>query len=191
MKKLIFTLAVIFCVATVSAQESKMWVGGTVGLWSSKVKGGDSKLSFKVAPEVGYILNDDIAVGVRLGAAHSYSEDLRFADAEGFSSVASNIYTVNPFVRYSFLKGAMGAMFVDGGIAWSHMNECGGEDNKGDRYELGFRPGLALNVSEKVSLIGKFGFLGYQHTKSGDFKRNDFGFDFDMDNIELGMCIKF
>lgn len=192
MKKLVFTLAVLFCVVTLNAQESRMWVGGTVGLWSSKVKGGDSQLSFKVKPEFGYILNDNLAVGIVIGAGHTYAgKDLKFVDVEEFGSRAKNVYTVNPFVRYSFLKGTLGALFVDGGIAWNHYNPCGGEDDDENQYEVGLRPGIAINVSEKVALIGKFGFLGYQHTKVNEAKRNDFGFDFDMNNIELGMCVKF
>lgn len=61
--------------------------------------------------------------------------------------------------------------------------------------EVGFRPGVAVNVSERVSLIGKFGFLGYQYGKTGSgntaAKTNSFGFYFDLNNIQLGMNLKF
>jgi len=187
MKKLIFTLAVLFCVATVSAQE-KYWVGGTVGIWSSKVKGDDSQLSFKFKPEVGYILNDNMAVGLSIGAGHGQASDL----VDGYDlGESANVYTVNPFLRYTFLKGSLGALFVDGGIAWNHFNICGGEDNDGNMYEIGFRPGLAINVSDKVALIGKFGFLGYQHTKIDEYKHDGFGLDLDLDNVEFGISFKF
>lgn len=187
MKKLIFTLAVLFCVATVSAQESKMWVGGTVGFWSSKEKGEDSNLSFQVKPEFGYILNDNMAVGISIGAGHAQA----FQFAGNTVGGPANIYTVNPFLRYTFLKGSLGALFMDGGLAWNHVNICGGEDNDGNMYEIGFRPGVALNVSEKFAIIGKFGFLGYQHYKTEGWNRNDFGLNLDLDNVEFGVSFKF
>ncbi len=203
MKKLILTLAIVLGVATVSAQDAKMWVGGTVGLWSSKVKGGDSELSFKIMPEVGYIINDNLAVGISLGAGHTHnlsvSDDavgasLNFEGNTAASQFSANVYKINPFVRYSFLKGAMGAMFVDGGVGYQLTKYCAtGSDGKEDQIEVGFRPGLAINVSDKVALIGKFGFLGYQHNnyKMYDTKSDNFGFDFDLDNLQLGISVKF
>jgi len=188
MKKLIFTLAVLFCVITMSAQESRMWVGGTAGIWSSKEKGEDSKLSFQVKPEFGYILNDNMAVGISIGAGHAQAADLLGNDNLDGSA---NVYIVNPFLRYTFLKGSMGALFIDGGFAWNHINVCGGEDNNADMYEIGIRPGVALNISQKFALIGKFGFLGYQHSKTKGWNQNDFGLNLNLDDVEFGICFKF
>ena len=56
MKKLFLTIAVALGVFSAASAQGNMWVGGTAGVWSSKVKGGDSQLSFKVMPEFGYIL---------------------------------------------------------------------------------------------------------------------------------------
>ncbi|MDU1904905.1 MAG: outer membrane beta-barrel protein [Dysgonomonas sp.] len=191
MRKLIFTLAIALgAFFSVNAQEvGGMWVGGTVGLWSSKVKGADSELSFKVLPEFGYVISDNVGIGISLGGGHIYGESLNFKDGEQGGKEA-NYYRVNPFLRYAFLKGSMGSLFFDGGVGYEHHKVCNG-GAKGQRIDAGFKPGLALNVSDKVSLIGKFGFLGYQYEKVGDVKRNSFGFDFDMDNIELGMALKF
>jgi hypothetical protein len=191
MRKLIFTLAIALgAFFSVNAQEvGGMWVGGTVGLWSSKVKGADSELSFKVLPEFGYAVSDNIGIGISLGGGHLKTEDLNFVDGKS-SGESVNYYRVSPFLRYAFLKGDLGSLFFDGGVGYEHWKECGG-GAKMNRLEVGFKPGVSLNVSDKVSILGKFGFLGYQYDKSGDYKRNSFGFDFDMENIELGMALKF
>lgn len=198
MKKLFFTLAVaVGTFFSVNAQEiGQMWIGGTVGLWSSKVDGGDNQLSFKVLPEFGYAINDNIGVGISLGGGHTHigGEDwvsLNFKGSESGSN-SVNYYRVNPFIRYAFLKGNLGALFFDGGVGYEHTKVCNSGDNgKFDGIDVGLKPGVAFNVSDKVSLVGKFGFIGYEHVKSGEYKRNSFGFDFDMDNIEIGMSMKF
>lgn len=202
MKKLFLSLAVALGVFTsAAAQEAgQMWAGGTVGLWSSKVKGGDSELSFKVMPELGYNFTDNLAVGIVIGAAHDHgSDNLKYDNAGGVtSSTAQNLYKVNPFLRYTFLKGDIGGLFFDGGVGYTWGKYCGG-GAKTNELEIGLRPGLALNVSSKVALVSKFGFLGYQNTKKdvyteagkGTSKTNSFGFDFDMRNIEFGAVVKF
>lgn len=191
MRKLIFTLVIALgAFFSVNAQEvGQMWVGGTVGLWSSKVKGADNELSFKVLPEFGYVISDNVGIGISLGGGHTYGGELNFKDGQS-GGRAANYYRVNPFVRYAFLKGDMGSLFFDGGVGYEHWKVCNGGP-KTNRLDVGFKPGVALNVSDKVSLIGKFGFLGYKYDKQGDVKRNSFGFDFDMNNIELGMNLKF
>ena len=202
MKKLFLSLAVALGVFTsAAAQEAgQMWAGGTVGLWSSKVKGGDSQLSFKVMPELGYNVTENVAVGIVIGAAHTHGgTDLKFDGANDATGAASkNLYKVSPFLRYTIVKGDIGSIFVDGGVGYEWGKVCGVE-SKINNLEIGLRPGLALNVSSKVALFSKFGFLGYQNTKETEgkgeakqeVKTNSFGFDFDMRNIEFGAVVKF
>lgn len=195
MKKLFLTIAVALGVFSAASAQSNMWVGGTAGVWSSKVKGGDSQLSFKVMPEFGYILNSNLGLGIAIGGAHTHGDaDLKFDDNHLTSKGSTNHYKVNPFLRYTFLKSDLGGLFFDGGVAydWSKGTNGGA---KGNGLEVGLRPGIAINVSNKVSLLGKFGFLGYQHTKAGEgeaeVKSDSFGFDFDMRNVEFGINYKF
>lgn len=201
MKKLFLTIAVALGVFSAASAQSNMWVGGTAGVWSSKVKGGDSQLSFKVMPEFGYILNSNLGLGIAIGAAHTHgaNSDLKFDGNDLTSKGSRNQYKVNPFLRYTFLKSDLGGLFFDGGVAYDWSKGTNG-GLKGSGLEVGLRPGIAINVSNKVSLLGKFGFLGYQHTKE-DYvgaegktetgKADSFGFDFDMRNVEFGINYKF
>lgn len=201
MKKMFLTLAVALGVfASASAQEAgQMWVGGTAGVWSSKVKGEDSELSFKVMPEFGYNFADNLAVGIVIGAAHTHGgKDLKFDNETANKAGALNLYSVSPFLRYSVIKGDLGALFVDGGVGYEWGKYCG-VDSKLNNLEVGFRPGVSLNVSSKVALVSKFGFLGYQNQKTtlgkGENKvkttSDNFGLDLDLRNIQLGAVVKF
>lgn len=193
MKKLFLTIAVALGMFSAASAQSNMWVGGTAGVWSSKVKGGDSELSFKVMPEFGYILNSDLGVGIAIGGAHTHGSTYFDGNTVAASS-STNSYIVNPFLRYTFLKSDLGGLFFDGGVAygWS-KGTAGGEKRTG--LEVGLRPGVAINVSNKVALLGKFGFLGYQTAKAGEgegeVKVDNFGFDLDMRNVEFGINLKF
>ena len=58
------TLAVAFVAVAANAQ---VYVGGNVGIASSKIGNGDNVTTYKVLPEVGYNINKDWAVGTTLG----------------------------------------------------------------------------------------------------------------------------
>ena len=186
MKKLLLVFALVVGAVSVSAQEvGSVWVGGSAGITTSKPKGGSSTTNYKFIPEVGYVLSDNLGLGVKLG----YAKDANL-EAAGYNFGDAKMFTVNPFVRYTFLKGGIGSLFVDGGLAYSNI-DAKGEDKKANVYELGFRPGVAVNVTEKVSILGHFGFLGYQHAKQGDAKNNKYGVDLDMTQFTLGVNVFF
>lgn len=194
MKKLFLTIAVALGMFSAANAQSNMWVGGTAGVWSSKVKGSDSQLSFKIMPEFGYILNSNVGIGIAIGGAHTHGDDLKFDGGDQTNNESVNSYIVNPFIRYTFLKSDLGGLFFDGGVAYGWAKGTAGGE-KATALEVGLRPGVAINVSDKVALLGKFGFLGYQTVKVGEGndgqKVDSFGFDLDMSNVEVGINLKF
>jgi len=193
MKKLIFTLVVLLSgVISVNAQEvGQWWVGGSASVWSSKAKDYDAVVSARIMPEFGYAFSDNLAFGVSLGYAHGDAGLMfKMVNNEAMSEGNTNAYSISPFLRMSFLKGDMGALFVDGGVGYTYA-KVSGADDPFHVIEVGFRPGVAVNVSDNISLIGKFGFLGYQYIKEGDFNNNAFGLEFDMSQFQIGACVKF
>ncbi len=65
MKKFLMTLVAIAMATTMNAQ---WYVGGTVGYNYSKDKNTDIKThAFMIVPEVGYNLNENWALGVKMG----------------------------------------------------------------------------------------------------------------------------
>jgi len=188
MKKLFITLAFItLAFISMNAQEvGQWWIGGSAGFWSSKAKGSSSVTSYKILPEVGYALNQNLALGISLGYAHS---DMGFEKLD-LEVGEIDLFTVSPFVRMAFLQGDLGALFVDGGVSYAFA-DLKDFDEDLNMIEVGFRPGVAFNVSNRISLIGKFGFLGYQYIKAGDNKVNSFGLELDMSQFQVGACLKF
>jgi len=186
MKKLFFTLVIFLGALSVSAQDiGQMWVGGHVGFGYTKPKDGDSRTSFTIMPEFGYVLQDNLGIGISLGYTHSKQGDIK-----------GDSYKISPFLRYSFLKGDIGSLFVDGGVGYEHTKKeypmsSAIISRKDALLDVGFRPGVAINISDKVTLTAKYGFLGYQYTKEGDAKANSFGFDFDLENCLFGVNFVF
>lgn len=185
MKKLFLTLTILFSLLiTVNAQDvGQKWIGGSLGLSSTKVKGADAVTNYKILPEIGYMFSDNMGVGIALGYERGQIE---IEDA----AFKVDRFVVNPFVRYNFLKGDIGGLFVDGGVKYEH-SKVKDVDVKGDMYGVGFRPGATINIAKNVSFIGKFGLLGYQHSKVGETKTDWFGFDLSLDNVELGINFVF
>ncbi len=185
MKKLLLTIAVVLGLSTTLSAQSpgNIWVGGSVGFNTSKTKNADRLTNYNVIPEIGYVVSDSWGVGVKLGYAHDeVVRNNHKNKVDGFG--------VNPFARYTFAKGDIGGLFVDGGVGYTY-SKTKGSDIKNHEIEVGFRPGVAFNVTDNIALTGKFGFLGYQYDKLGELKTNSFGFDFDLSQIMLGMNIVF
>ena len=64
MKKFFMSMAAMVVAISASAQ---VYVGGGMGLASQKVGDGDSKLSYKLVPEIGYQFNKQWEAGLSVG----------------------------------------------------------------------------------------------------------------------------
>ena len=173
MKKLVLTIAIVLGAISVSAQEvGQFWVGGSLGVMNTKPDEGDGSTTFKIMPEVGYQLSDNLGVALRLG----------YIDYDGPSE-----FSVEAFARYSFLKGDIGGLFVDGGLGFSSFDPEEGDST--DEIKVGFRPGVYINVTDRVKLTGTFGWLGFTQVKDGD---STFGLDLTPANVAtLGVTFSF
>lgn len=143
MKKLLLTALVALVGITASAQ---VYVGGELGFWRN-YDANETYLS--INPEVGYNLNDKWAVGVDLGFAHDY-----------LNGGKVNSYNVNPYVRYTAAKLGPVNVFVDGtaGVGSIHFVHA----NTYTSWEVGVKPGVAVNLNDKLSFVTHFGFVGYR-----------------------------
>jgi len=155
MKKIMMTLAAVCVAATMNAQ---VWVGGELGFSSSHTNGNDnSTKAFSITPEIGYNLDENFAVAIKLG--YDYQEDFDFGEfigLNGLTSLRTNAYTVNPYVRYTFLKAGNFSAFVDGGIHYTTMHAQGVDDNF-NQFGVNVTPGISYAISEKVGLVAHLG----------------------------------
>ena len=178
MKK-IFMMAVM-AVAALTA-NAQVWVGGEVGFTSSHVNTNVAGITdhetvkeFVLNPEVGYSLNDKFDVAIKL--SYAYASEKEYARSLGKTYDNVNTWTVNPYVRYKFVKAGNFFAFVDGGIAYSTAHVKGVKKNV-NVFGVNITPGIAYSVSNKVTLVSHLGEgLYYNHTWKGTDEGKEVGF---------------
>ncbi len=185
MKKIMMTLAAVAVAATMNAQ---VWVGGELGFTGSHVNGIDNtEKTFTIAPEIGYNLDDNFAVAIKLGYGYASTKD--FGALGRYSNV--NSYAINPYVRYTFAKAGNFSAFVDGGVDYSTIHIQGAEKNI-NQFGAAVVPGIAYAVSNKVTLVSHLGEgLYIKHSWIKDAVRtNDYGFNL-FNGISFGAYYNF
>lgn len=178
MKKFYMTLVAMVFAVCASAQ---IYVGGNAGIASVDYGGDDDETVYSLLPEIGYKFNDTWAAGVNFGWSKG-----GFKMTNGEFGLSENILThtfeVNPYARFTFLKGKIVNVFCDGGFGYKHYN---GHD---DVLSVGLKPGVELKL-DKFSLIARVGFIGYEKNDNTDV--SVWGMDFDGNNISLGVFYNF
>lgn len=172
MKKIILSMLFVFAAVAASAQ---VYVGGALS-WTHD----DSKdfNSFLLAPEVGYNINDKWTVGVELAYIHTKSAH----------DIKGNGFAIAPYGRFNFFQKKIVRLFVEGGLGFSTYKIKDGDSENG--FEIGFKPGIAFDVTEHLSLEAKYGFLGYRDQYMGAGANHSVsGLDFDPNS--LGFSIKY
>ena len=108
MKKIMMTLAAIAVAATMNAQ---MYVGGSLAFTSSKndTEGAKATTEFSIKPEVGYNLDENLAVGLALG----------FTSEKAGDADAMTTFEIAPYARYTFAKLDKVNFFVDGEVSYA------------------------------------------------------------------------
>ena len=184
MKKVLMTLAVAFVAVAVNAQ---VYVGGNVGIASSKSGNGDNVTTYKVLPEVGYNINKDWAVGTTLGWGKGTPVTI-----EGESH---NYFTVQPYARYTFVHSKYVNVFVDGGFGYTHYNHAHlplGTPSVNE-WSVGLKPGVAVNLNQKLSFVAHVGFAGWKSVKAEGANDDShvWGVDLDGNNVTFGVYYNF
>ncbi|MBQ6432961.1 MAG: porin family protein [Bacteroidaceae bacterium] len=152
MKKILLMAA--FAVASLSA-NAQAWIGGGIGFDFENHKDEATVTSFTLAPEVGYTLSDKWAIGLQF--------DLGYASTnpEHGDSFGTTTLTLAPYARYTFAKAGIASFFVDGGFGIGVVKV---EDaDAATVWHVGFRPGVAFNITDHVSFVGTTGYFGFRH----------------------------
>ncbi|WP_294619467.1 outer membrane beta-barrel protein [uncultured Bacteroides sp.] len=170
MKKFVILLFVAMAALSVKAQ---VYVGGTVSLWHNDDA---DATAFTLNPEVGYNLNEKLAVGGILTFAHSKLDEGKY-----------NAFGIAPYLRYSYYENKIVRLFVDGGLGFSTQKVKGFDAVNG--FEIGFKPGIAIKLNDKFSLVAKCGFLGYRD----DYMNvgSGYGFNFKSEDLSFGFHYEF
>ena len=191
MKKIMMTLAAVCVAATMNAQ---VYVGGEIGFETTS-QDGVSNSSLTLMPEIGYNLDENWAVGISFGFGQ-VSRDVTTTVTNGQNTTTVTAtqkdkrFIINPYARYTFLKLDKVNVFIDGGLSYAHYDNAGSKNNQ---FGIGVRPGVAVNLNDKLSFVSHFGWLGYKNSKDdyeGAKAANTFGFDLNS-KVSFGMYYNF
>ena len=175
----------VAAVMAVSA-SAQVYVGGNVGIasYDPGYEGSKSETVYSVLPEIGYSFDSDWAAGVAFG----WSKGALRQNDLTFDSDMTHTFEVNPYVRYTAIKGKVVNVFVDGAFGYKHYNDLG------NSWSLGLKPGVAVNLNDKLSFVAHAGFLGWTTSKpdvDGAKSTNTFGFDLDGSDLSFGFYYNF
>ena len=184
MKKIFAVALVAMMTMTVNAQ---VYVGGGVGFQTTS-QDGNSETFFKLVPEIGYNLDENWALGIAVG----YGEHKTTLKSGNLKTTAKvKAFEIAPYARYTFAKFDKVNLFVDGTVDYLHTDNAGDKNNT---FSIGLKPGVAVNLNDKLSFVAHAGFLGYQNSKDdyeGAKAANTFGFDLDGSNLSFGVYYNF
>lgn len=175
MKKIL--LLAVVAVMAVSASAKNWYLGGSLGYSHEEQEIEGEKLKgdvFSIAPELGYNLNENWAVGASLN--YTWVKD------------AYNMFAINPYARYTYFRteNNLVNLFVDGGFGIGYQKPDEGDSTT--VWNIGFKPGIALNVTEKFSFVAHVGFLGYADNKAAG---KTYGVSLDGSDLSFGFYYNF
>ena len=175
MKKILMTMVAALGLA-ISA-NAQVYVGGGFAVQGHD-NGNDTYTTYKFLPEVGYNLNDNWAVGMVFGWS-------------GATKGGDKTVAVNPYARFTPVHTKFINLFVDGGFGYAHG--YGNKDRDLDIWSVGLRPGVAVNLSERLSFVSHVGFLGWEQAKNNveNTKGTEYGFDLNGENISFSLYYNF
>ena len=186
MKKIILMAA--FAVASVAA-SAQVYVGGGIGFSSNKAAHAegvdvDAVNTIEILPEVGYKLDDKMAVGIGLGFVNAKQGDNK-----------STSFSIAPYFRYTFVKWGNVGLFADAQFAYENTKvEVNNVEAKSNAWSLGIKPGVSVDLTEKVTFLAKVGWLGYRSEKpdaDGMKASSEFGVGVDATDLSFSMLFNF
>lgn len=157
MKRLFTLLAVVLMGSSIYAQEGSMYIGGGVGFEEDY---------FKIAPEAGTWLKDDL----QLGAVLSFMDDKRGGPGSEFNVIAPHVY-----LRKWWSVGEKFGIYIGANARFSKV----GGDADESAFEAFADFGFAYSVAEKWGIVGRAG-QGVGLFATGDYSDTNFEADFNM-----------
>ena len=195
------TLAAIAVAATMNAQ---VYLGGTFGLdFENKLADKDGNdatgVSFEIKPEIGYNLSEKSSVGIVLGFGVTNNSNKMVGDdsfgsllAGGQKTEKSAIrFQIAPYYRYKFVQFDKVDLFFDAQVGFIYTKY---DEWNNSTFNIGVRPGVAFNASDKISFVAKLGDgLFFESSKDKDVDAvSHFGLNANtLAALEIGMYYNF
>lgn len=180
MKKLFLLAVIALCGVTAFAQKnasksSNIYVGGGIAFESTS-----DETAIAIIPEIGYKMNKNMGLGVRLGYGSTGSGDSK-----------NTVFSIKPYLRQNIYSIGQVGVILDYQLLYQSE---GPKDGKTNTFGAGIAPGLALNINSKISVVTHLGFLGYTSSKldvEGAEATNTFTVNAKSENIGLSLYYNF
>ena len=192
MKKLM--MAAALAVASLSA-NAQVYLGGGVGFDSYHNGDADkSYTAFKIMPEIGYKLDDQISFGISFGYSSAEHNSARLNLSKGAKKTTT--LSINPYLRYTFARWNNVSFFGEVGFGYENETESHttGSDTKVNSWYLGVQPGIAVDLTKNFTFLTKIGWLGYESSKP-DYDNakadSNFGLNVSSENIKFSLLYNF
>ena len=190
MKKLIILATAALLAMSVSAQKGSMYLGLT-GIGNSEMgtgviissQGDYSTTSWGLAPEFGYFVSDNLAIGAVVGIGGA-----AIKDNPGDNPFA---FRLSPYGRYFLIQDSGFGFYLQGGIDFLSESESV-LGPKNSLFGIGINPGISYNVGP-FTATAAFGWLGFQtYSEDGvDDNLNSFGLNVNMASLKFGLSYNF
>ena len=198
MKKVLLSAVALLAFGFANAQEEKsanggfakgdVFVTGAFTFGSTNDKDSDVKTNgFEIAPQVGYFLTENIAIGGKLG----FSSEKR--ETAGVDTRDMSGLTLGAFGRYYFTPANQFSLFGQLGLDYSSM-ENKLADYKVNGIDAGLGLGMNYFVSSNFSIEAGVAVLGFSSEKAdvtGADGKTGFNFGGDWRAVTFGVNYKF
>lgn len=177
-------MTLVIALSAISA-NAQWYLGGSIGVASVKNGNADAETVYKFVPDFGYTLNDDWSIGVAVG----YQKGACDLSGGYFGQdVETELLQIAPYARYNVVKNKFVNVFIDGGVALGSFKDYGTE------FQLGLKPGVAVNLNDKLSFVAHIGFVGFDsfsYKQDGIDNSTNIGVDLDGNNLTFGLYYNF
>lgn len=172
MKNILFSIAMAFIAFTISAQ---CHLGGTLGfaIQNATYDGeSESTSAIAFAPEFEYTINPKWSIGASIGVGYSSNTEI-------------TTISFSPYARLTFAQAGPVKFFTEGALAYNSYS-YDGESTNG--WGIGIRPGMLIDVSDNIQLLGRTTLLQYSETGDGiTLKQTSFAIN---PSLEVGIMFK-
>lgn len=178
MKRIFFIVIVALCAISAEAQ---VYVGGTFGISVETNKADDESHTnsvYSISPEVGYQINKVWSVGVSVGASYTV--------VGGGDDVT--MWGVSPYVRAIYARAGAVDFFAEGAFSYEKAKN---DYLSVDGWGIGLRPGILVNLSKRLQLVGRTVLFKYSSTGDKPYKVKQTGFTLGGNNVEVGVQYNF
>lgn len=181
MKKFLLLAVAAVMALGANAQTNKWYAGGQLTFGrTTEAASGVKSTQVTILPELGYNFTDQFAIGGQVGVQYRKS-----------GGEEKTVFEVNPYARYNYYRYERVRLFVDGCV---DLGIGGAHGSTAVQYGIGFRPGVALDINDRFSLVAHVGFLGYQggnHAAKENGAPENWGLNFNSNNLMFGFLYNF